>query len=157
MLALVSLPLAYLLLNTSAPDEFTEKGGEAGPFFVAQCDGPALSKDCRRGDTLIFKLKPPQNAPYFSAFAAHKRTKKTLWYYPSRTEGRSIRVDSEKLKGVLKEGVRIGEEHPIGEYTIYGIFSAEPIRRTQIRTVFKKSPRDPSGALTILETTIEVE
>lgn len=133
--ALVLIPLA---INNDDEDptqsEFTARGqGSAtGAFSMACADN---SDACQPGDKLVFDLSASSGYRYFAAFA--KRTDgAVIWYFPESPGGESLDLHQQLQDGVLDRGVVLGSDHQTGRYQVYGIFSAQPLTRTEIKERF---------------------
>ena len=153
---LLALPSAYLLSTAFREEAFTEKGGES-PLFAVRCIEEDMSNRCPVGGTLAFKVIPPDDSLYFSVFAVNKETGKVVWYYPKSEDDVSVYLDNNHQQHILNDGIRIGQEHPLGHYTAYGIFSGKPLKRHFIRKSFESSPENRSRDMTVLEKTFEVK
>lgn len=112
--------------------EFTARGGRIpSSSFTLACVDQKGPSPCRQNSKLSFRLEPADDSEYFAAFA--RRSDQTIiWYYPDR-DSRSPSIATQTERRFLKEGIRLGPEHPPGRYSIYGVFSKKPLTRREIR------------------------
>jgi hypothetical protein len=59
----------------------------------------------------------------------------------------SIAVAKAVRRGVLDRGVLIGDEHARGRYTVYAVFSGQPLNRAGIRSLIEDPARRDSAVL----------
>jgi hypothetical protein len=134
----LAIPVVVLLLQNPEGDAFIEKGTEAEPpLFSIKC----LSKEretntCSPGSKLVFNVYPPKGRRYFSSFAKRESDGVIIWYFPKNEKEKSFDTRLTSAGGVLSKGIVLGTEHTAGAYTIYGVFSAEPISRILLKQKF---------------------
>ena len=153
-LLLVAIPLAVVLTNKNSDSEFAERGDVIRPGFTLKCSDESNSAHCLKGGTLAFVLRAPASLPYFAAFALHEESEKVIWYFPAKSELPSILIESNSRKGVLKESIRIGEEHPVGQYKVFGVFSRKALFRENIRSVFLGDRDSSDDGISIVTNTM---
>lgn len=117
--------------------------GSASGYFFTLCVPdiqPSTDKNevsgeaCRPGDTLVFDLRPPYGARYFSA-AALGPDGLLVWFYPSQTR-KSLDLAREDGSGL---GVVLDPLQPPGRYEIFGFFSSHPLEQEEIRATIEKT------------------
>lgn len=113
-------------------------GGDTSAAFELSC--PTAAAGCRAGATLVFDLSPASGYRYFAAFA-RRGDDAVIWYVPGDSGDASADLRTRLEAGVLDRGVVLGAEHPPGRYTVFGIFSQQPLTRAAIRGHF-----DPDAA-----------
>jgi hypothetical protein len=118
---------AVVLAVLAVPREaaFGPKGAGLANLELSCVRGEAPAP-CAPGATLVFDVTPPAERPYFAAFA-RRPDGAIVWYRPAPGE-RTARAS-----GVLEAGVHLGPEHPPGRYAVFGVFTAEPMARAELR------------------------
>ncbi len=162
VLAVVAVPAALLLAVPEASDEgFAARGGgaDAASRFSVRCvDGDDSGRDrCRRGDKLVFRVRPPKTRPYFAAFARKVSDRSVIWYFPVSETDASPSVREVGKGGILSQGVRIGQEHPAGIYEVYGMFFEAPVHRENVRGLFDEHFAVKEGNFTVSNVELTVE
>jgi hypothetical protein len=97
---------------------------------------------------------PPKNAGYFSVASLDEKGN-LIRYFPSGTE-KSLSISQ---IGLLKKGIVIGNEHHIGRYRVFGVFSESPLSVEMMRRVIEtrvEKRRRVQGSLTVKEALLEV-
>jgi len=153
---LLAVPLLIVALaggESSQEQEFATRGAGSAPFgFEAGCAG---SGGCGAGEKLLFRVRPPEGKPFFSAFGV-RPDGVVVWYFPSSEEGTSRDVRGE-AGGVLGTGIRLDADHPPGNLLIHGQFCSSPEGREGIRAVYQdqEQPEAPASCV-LLERNIQV-
>ncbi len=134
--ALVLIPL--VLSRGDNNSGFASRGaGSAIAAFELAC-----SKDvCQSGDTLVFDVSASAGYQYFAAFA-QREDGAVLWYFPESPDGESLDLRARLREGVLDRGVVLGGDHDTGLYTVFGIFSNDPLSRDAIKARFTEDATD---------------
>jgi len=127
VLLFVSIPEDSTPNNTNQSSTTLTPRGEAEASFVPHCHDEA--KRCRPGSTLSFEIVAMGGARYFAAFA-QRTDGVVLWYLPAPDE---TSLEVQAAGAMLGTGVRLGQEHTPGNYTVYGVFSREPLDRAALR------------------------
>ncbi len=163
--AVAAAVLAAVLLLPADPqgtletDAFTARGGDNGftGAFQVKCmtGGQERKGPCRLGDTLVFRIDPPDGASFFSTAALGSRGK-LIWYLS--LDGKVSRpVEG---GGILDEGIVIGSDHVADNYRVFGIFSEDRLDkrlvRTAIESFMEKGKGRPGVDAVILMRTLEV-
>ena len=155
ILSAVGIAAALLLVpklgRMDATDEFASRGsggpvGIGKPSFRAVCvesGGPV----CAQGQRLLFQVANAGSKPYFSAFALGSEGR-VLWYFPAVKEATSVPTTEAGAEGVLADGVVVGPEHTPGHYEIFGVFSAAPLGRHEIRQIVEADGNAPDVSIT---------
>lgn len=146
LVLMLAVPPALLLWRSRHGPEFTVRGGlEVAPAIEPFCLG-ANGGDgiCAQGDKLFFKL----SAGRFHAFAAVALAPdgKTFWYFPNDALATSMDLARSKQPGILDQAITLDDRHPPGDYTLYGVFSKEPLTKEQVRQAIR-SPSGPDVAV----------
>lgn len=144
--------LAAMVLFIVAPwkshDDFTARGGnEPVGTMQASCTG-----GCARGGKLLFDLHGTTGYRYFAAFA-RRGDGPVLWYFPTTDGATSIAVPA---NGVVDRGIVIGPEHAAGTYRVFGVFSAEPLTRAQLRDRFDPAHLTAGPGAQVRTTEVEI-
>jgi len=142
-------------------DEFVSRGGGSQKgLFKMVCvathpDGAQISprpgSSCRRGDTLVFRLRPGADERYFSA-AALGPNGLLIWYFPSETRASLFIAEG----GVSQHGIVLDVTHPAGRYRVFGVFSPEPLSREVLRATFEDHAASRSQERDVSEEGMEV-
>jgi hypothetical protein len=125
--------------------EFAPRGvGRAGPAFYVECLAPAGGSVCVTGGKLTFRVTPSPERPFFAAFA-RRQDGVILWYLPEANAA-SARVSNPQLA----VGFALDAQQPPGDYELFGVFSAEPLRREDVarRLADDLDPKD--GSLSVV-------
>jgi hypothetical protein len=134
--AIATVSLAALVaLWARAPSHFPAMGAEttaAVGVLDISCER-TLDHQCRAGDTLVFLVNSAVASGYLGAYAERVSdpSGNRIWYFPNRN-GTSPHVDAGGGTMVLRDGVRIGAEHPPGVYRLTVWLSVRPLARTEI-------------------------
>jgi len=139
--------------------EFTERGadGAALSHLSVSCLKTQHTGECQKGDKLVFRVTPPQDRPYFAAFARHLGTLAVIWYFPDSETSESPLVGDISKDGVLSQGIKLGGEHAAGQYEIYGLFFKTPVRRRAIRDLFGEHFDPKDSSFTVSKVTISIK
>ena len=88
---------------------------------------------------MFFSLSPGR----FHAFAAVALAPdgKTFWYFPNDERSASIDLSGLKRPDMLDDAITVDDGHVPGDYTLFGVFSEEPLFREQVR----RAIQDPGG------------
>jgi len=131
----LAVSISWWFLPGQSQEEFLSRGNSESPFeFSMAC---VKKRTCTRGDRLLFKVKAPKGRTFFSAFA--KGPDGTIvWYFPGSVAKKSIDVLTHLKSGWLDLGIELGDEHPPGDYLVFGLFSEAPLDKQQIRRVFEQ-------------------
>jgi hypothetical protein len=142
-LALAATLAAWWLYVRPAPGPFTAKGrgadGAAGALEVGcarvlgRVSGPAGTRACKIGDTLLFQVNAAMVAGYLGAHAERADAPGGLriWYFPTAT-GESPRVAPGTGTVVVPDGIAIGPEHAAGRYRVTVWISGKPLARSEV-------------------------
>jgi hypothetical protein len=162
-LLMVTLPaLFFLFVSSHEEDDYRAKGDDSTPILALNCIEENGAHTCTKGSIVTFKVRPPEGRYFFSAFARHQKSGTVVWYYPATESEESLSLEENQQVAVLDAGVVIGDEHTIGEYDVYGIFSKSPHKREDIRKVFDRQYHmDTEGSnvdeYNIIKTTIQIQ
>jgi len=134
--------------------EFAARGSALPntPSFRPLCVGEAISR-CKPGSALAFEVSSGSATPYFAAFA-RRADGTVVWYFPA-ANGVSVPLVATGGSALLDHGVQIGAEQPPGHYEIYGIFSALPLSRAELRTALGDDLKGSAG-ITVVRRSFEV-
>lgn len=141
--AAASLALLLLLLpgTPASQGEFASRGNGAQQGFALSCVDATGPGDCHRGSRLLFQTWAPAGQPYFASLARGSDGT-ILWYAPSGDQERSLDTRQAGPGGVLATGIQIGPEHPAGRLTVYGLFSAAPLDKAEVRARVERAVQD---------------
>jgi hypothetical protein len=154
---LLAAPLVLLIGNKSPiENEFSAKGGSAKPRFDVLCSEAKREHTCFKGNTLMFKVFPPDGQPWFGAFGKHTGTSLIVWYFPAREKDALISLAGKRIGDFLKDGVVVGDEHSAGDYEIFGVFSSYPIKRADVRKLFENGVVTSDKEYTILKAKMQI-
>ncbi|MEQ8568044.1 MAG: hypothetical protein RMA76_24195 [Deltaproteobacteria bacterium] len=118
---------AFLFVALPDSGEFGSRGGEEA-VLRPHCVTGAETGPCTTGAKLLFDARPPEGAPHFAALA--KRPDGTfIWYLPA-PDARSAALGAETA--VVATAIRLGDEHPAGAYTVFGVFTKDAMTRDEI-------------------------
>jgi len=139
-LAIVLVPLAIRdRQDRNAAEPFGSRGQASAPQLRLLCSGQSRIV-CRPGEKLMFDLQG-STYRYFAAFA-RRDDGTVLWYFPESATGRSIDTRDRLVGGVLDRGVVLDATHAAGHYQVYGIHSAAPVSRADIKARFRPGAAD---------------
>ena len=138
-------------------DEYSVKGGLTKPFVVIECTGSGERGGCHRNSVMIFKIHPPRDQNYFSAFARHIETNTAVWYYPATKDGRSLFIEQADAGQLLTDGIVIGDGHLLGKYEVISIFSNRALGWDDIRELFEDKGRLAKSNYTVVKNKIRIE
>jgi hypothetical protein len=115
------------LRGPSVP-EFQARGGAlvAGPELALSCGAPS----CRAGARLSFAVRSASGG-YFAAFA-RRFDGVVIWYFPE-ANAQSQPVPAGGARAVLDRAVLLGPEHLPGHYEVFGVFTARPLTRDELK------------------------
>lgn len=119
---------AAALVLVPRGDEFGARGGDAA-VLRPHCVIDDAKAPCARGAKLLFDARPPDDKPYFAAFA-RRPDGKVVWYLPAPDEKSAALPDR---TAVVPTAARLGDEHPAGEYTLYGVFTPNAASRAELQ------------------------
>ncbi len=88
------------------------------------------SEACRAGARLAFEVTASEGRGYFAAFA-RRSDGVVIWYFPEPS-GVSLLVPRASAS-LLDRAVELGTEQPPGQYRVYGVFSARPLPRADVK------------------------
>ena len=117
--------------RTPPSDDFTARGG-SGAVANLRVACPGV---CEQGSKLVFDVHGTTGYRYFAAFAKG-RDGTVVWYFPDGDRETGVDLATLPATGVVDRVVVIGSEHARGIYTVYGVFSAQPLTRPAIRAAF---------------------
>jgi hypothetical protein len=155
----VAVLLPLWLVNQGVDDEFGARGLEGeGPGFTVTCVGPNQGPRCAAGDKLIFRVFWQEHMPYFSVFS-RREDGTILWYFPGSEGDKSLDVRAGNMRGVLSLGILVGPEHTPGKYEVFGAFSARPLTKDLLRSLYDHGRGSGADALIVdrREFTVELE
>jgi hypothetical protein len=136
---------------------------ESAPILSLSCKGEEEGQSCMRGSTITFKLRPPEGRYFFSAFAKHRKSGATVWYFPATRTGKSLILKEDRGSDLVDIEVELNSEHAAGEYDVFGIYSRNPHDRDVIigkvfDNQYDTATENPVvGEYTIVKTTLQVE
>jgi len=145
LLALAGAAAAILALpwvigdhgDRSVDEPFAARGAAPADLGLV-CAGP--DGRCHPGQKLMFDLQGGAYR-YFAAFA--RRDDGTIvWYFPDSPTGHSLELAGRLSHGVLDRGVALDERHGAGHYQVFGIYSAVPLTRDEIKARFRPGAAD---------------
>jgi hypothetical protein len=116
------------LRGPSVP-EFQARGGGAlgaGPELALSCS----AEPCREGAKLSFAVRSASGG-YFAAFA-RRSDGVVIWYFPEAS-AESQPVPGGGARAVLDRAVVLGPEHLPGRYEVFGVFTARPLTRDELK------------------------
>ena len=134
--AVIAIPWA--IRDRSAESSFASRGDGAAMFDLA-CAGQR-THTCQLGQTLVFDLQATRYR-YFAAFA-RRDDGTVIWYFPDAAPGTSLDLRDRTPGGVLDRGISLDAAHGAGHYQVYGIYSAAPLSREDIKSRFRPGARD---------------
>ena len=138
--------------------EFGVKGTGRETGFAVRCvDETETSAPCRVGNTMLFQLHLNGDFVYFSAFSKHKKSGRVVWYFPAEASGMSIRIQENLQNDFLTDGVVLGDEHHIGDYVLYGVFSKTALTRGNVKQLFDTGDTGSHAPVSIVETTLTIQ
>jgi hypothetical protein len=133
------VPVVLFFARSRWQGELTARGGGAlAPTFEVSClSGSGETASCTRGDRMVFWISPGR----FRAFAALALAPdgKTLWYFPNDESATSVDLAGSKWPGMLGRAAVIDGSHVPGSYSLYGVFSSEPLSKEQIRRAIQNA------------------
>ena len=129
----VLVPVAAWLLFVHPREAPPTPKGSAGAAAVQIGCGPAGGQICHPGDTLMFSVNAALASGHLAAYAERvgDPARERIWYFPTAT-GRSPMVPPGSGTVVLPEGIRIGSEHPPGEYRVTVWIAKRAISRMEV-------------------------
>lgn len=136
--AFVLVPRVLMPERHREPAELTARGAASASFGLVCAGQPGAA--CTQGHTLMFDL---QGAPhrYFAAFA-RRDDGGVIWYFPDADTGRSLDLTGRLTHGLLDQGISLDAAHAAGHYRVYGIYSAAPLSRDEIKARFQPGAAD---------------
>lgn len=147
--AVAALALAVPLLRR---DGLAPRGaGAGGTDFQTYCTLDGRRAPCRNGAKLLFELSATTERRFFAAFA-RRQDGTVIWYFPGDELERSLDAAGQE-HGVASRGFLLGPEHPPGRYRVYGLFSARPLTRQEVRSRVEEATREED----LVEKTLVVE
>lgn len=134
--AVVVIPWA--IREHGADPSFAPRGDDSAAMFDLACAGQR-THTCHLGQTLVFDLQAGYR--YFAAFA-RRDDGTVIWYFPDSATGRSLDLRDRIPDGVLDRGIALDAAHGAGDYQVYGIYSAAPLSRDDIKSRFRPGAKD---------------
>jgi hypothetical protein len=130
---------------TQSDSQFRARGTSIATYETVCLDSNNQKSPCRIGDRLVFKV----TAPGFSHFAAFAKSGDgpTIWYFPSEASKTSYSLTNSDKK-VIDKGIELSTPHEPGTYKVWGIFSKEPLKRSEIRTSIQSDKTDNMKVVT---------
>lgn len=127
-------------------NEFSPRGGP-GPNARLALTCPT---GCSAGHKLVFDLHGTAGYRYFAAFA-RSSDGDVIWYFPQPNG------TSERVADVLARTIVFGPEHKPGRYTVYGVYSAQPLSREAIKARFDpvKTTAGPDTKVAVAELVVQ--
>ena len=120
--------------------------------LALKCIPPGDGTRCVAGGKLTLDVGGSSSL-YFAAFA--RRSDGTIvWYWPSAS-GSSPPVASFADKRAPHTAIQLDAAHPAGPYEVYGVFSARPLNRTQLKKALGDELRG-DGTVEVLRRTFTV-
>jgi len=136
---LLVIPRAWTVRDHSADPSFAARGDGSAAGFDLACAGQR-TRTCQLGQTLVFDLQAGRER-YFAAFA-RRDDGTVIWYFPDSATGTSLDLRDRTRDGVLDRGIALDATHGAGHYEVYGIYSAAPLSRADIKSRFRPAARD---------------
>lgn len=133
------IPWPWAARDRSAEPSFASRGDGSAAVFDLACAGQR-TRTCHLGQTLVFDLQATSYR-YFAAFA-RRDDGTVIWYFPDSATGRSLDLRDRTRDGVLDRGVALDATHGAGHYHVYGIYSAAPLSRDDIKSRFRPGASD---------------
>lgn len=155
---LLAVPLVFMVLP-NGKRTFTPKGKEAPTFFDVRCIADKRPGPCKKGNKIIFKIVPPKNKHYLSVFSKHRSNGTVIWYFPGSEKEGSLEVEKYLRKDTFTRAIEIGDEHAVGTYDVYGIYTDRAVQRHEIRRLIDKKAEEgkPDDKAYIITRTLIVE
>ena len=154
---LVALTFALMPWLRPARSEFATRGAPLSrararaPRFEAHCVGRS-AEACKAGDRLAFEVTASEGADYFAAFA-RRADGVVIWYFPEAS-GLSLPVPKAPAS-LLDRAVELGAEQPPGHYQVYGVFSARPLTRADVKQALGDELTGSAG-VSVVQRSLEV-
>ncbi len=120
---------AAVLLVVKLPDDGFQSRGPAKPAVGVRCLRAGVKAACSPGAKLLFEVRSDKPR-FFSAFSISPGGT-AIWYLPS--EGEKAQPVLPGAAKVLKRGYVLGEDHPPGDYTMYGLFTEAPMSKKALK------------------------
>lgn len=118
-------------LDDQHPSEFLARGTQANAGLELACIEQEKPSACRTGAKLTFWVSAPPDAPHFAAFG-RRPDGAIVWYVPD-PGGRSLRVEPGTSPALLDTAVLLDDTHGAGPVTVFGVFSASPLSRSELK------------------------
>jgi hypothetical protein len=129
--ALALSAAAALLLWVRAPhaldDGLRAKGPGGGPAVHVGCEPGGLG-GCTAGGTLLFSIEGAPAGARLAAYAEPATGGERIWYFSG--DGESPAVAEQTSDAFLRRGIRLGPEHPAGEYHLTVLVTRVPLPRS---------------------------
>jgi hypothetical protein len=135
---------ASMLIDTKP--EFVARGGSTTNLQL-QCTGEV----CALGDSLTFEVTGAK-APWFAAFG-RSSSGTVVWYFPATDRATSVKVED----GLLDQGVKLGDEHSTGTWTVHALFSHAPLTRDAVKACFDEHGELQCDDVELLERTFTIQ
>ena len=122
--------------------------------FELGCVVDGRPSSCEVGAKLTFWVSVTPEAPHFACFG-RRQDGAIVWYVPD-PEGRSARVAPVARPVLLDTAVVLDETHGAGTVTVFGVFSAKPLSRAEIKSALGAELRG-DGSVRVVVHTLEVK
>lgn len=140
----VAVPAFFLVLKSEDNGGYTARGNANIHTFSVSCLGAEKKDSCQHGDKLVFRVKTSDNKQYFSAFCRNEANGSVIWFFPSTADGKSLYLTDMTQDGVIQRGIVIDQAFEPGIFEVFGLFSATPLTRDDVRAAFEESDEEPA-------------
>jgi hypothetical protein len=122
--------------------------------FELACVADGQPSSCQVGAKLTFWVSATPQTSHFASFG-RRQDGAIVWYVPD-PGGRSARVARATSPVLLDTAFVLDETHGAGTITVFGVFSAEPLSRAEIKSALGPDLRG-DGSVSVVVRTLEVE
>lgn len=137
--------LVFSQLRGHSDPEFQARGGGllgTGPELSLSCG----AQPCREGAKLSFAVRAASDG-YFAAFA-RRSDGVVIWYFPEASAP-SQPLPAGGARAVLDRAVVLGPEHLPGQYEVFGVFTARPLTRDELKLAVGDDLAGSPGAVVV--------
>lgn len=120
---------AAVFLVVKPPGDGFQSRGPGKPAFAVRCLREGVKAACAPGAKLLFEVQSDKPR-FFSAFSV-RPDGAAIWYLPSANE-KAQPVEPGEAR-VLKRGYVLGQDHPLGDYKMYGLFTESPMSKKALK------------------------
>lgn len=145
--------------ESSGSDEFVARGMSGQGMsdhggFELECVADGQPSSCRIGAKLTFWVSVTPEAAHFAAFG-RRPDGAIVWYVPG-PGGQSVRIAQSTSPVPLDTAVMLDEIHGAGKIAVFGVFSAKPLTRSEIKRALGPELRG-DGSVSVVVRTLEVQ